>query len=65
MSVELPPLPAPDFRLKWVGGSEYKVTKPNIGDTDVFTADQMREYGRACESAAYERAEPKRTGEAE
>lgn len=41
MTDELPPLPEPAFRLKWVGG-EYKVTKPNIGNTDVYTADQLR-----------------------
>ena len=53
---ELPPLPTPEFLLKWVDGSEYRVTRPNVGDTDVFTADQMREYARAVERAAYERA---------
>lgn len=26
------------------------------GSDDVYTSDQMREYGRACERAAYERA---------
>lgn len=53
---ELPPLPTPEFLLKWVDGSEYRVTRPNVGDTDVFTADQMREYACAVEQAAYERA---------
>ena len=38
---ELGPLPEPAFRLMWVNGA-YKVTKPNIGDTDVYTADQLR-----------------------
>lgn len=37
----LPPLPEPAFRLKWRDGA-YKVTKPHIGDTDVYTADQLR-----------------------
>jgi len=42
---ELPPLPHP-------------VTNALMGDDfeDLYTADQMREYGRACERAAYERA---------
>lgn len=42
---ELPPLPNP-------------VTNALMGDDfeDLYTADQMREYGRACERAAYERA---------
>ena len=34
-------LPEPAFRLKWTG-SAYKVDKPDIGDTDVYTADQLR-----------------------
>lgn len=38
---DLPPLPEPAFRLLWKYG-EYRVTKPNIGDTDVYTADQLR-----------------------
>ena len=36
-------LPEPEFRLKWKDGAYY-VSKPSIGDMDVFTADQMREY---------------------
>ena len=45
MSNELPPLPHP-------------VTNALMGDDfeDLYTADQMREYGRARERAAYERA---------
>lgn len=35
-------LPEPAFRLKWDGSSSsYKVDKPNIGDTDVYTAEQV------------------------
>lgn len=34
-------LPGPAFRLKWHNGL-YWVDKPNIGDTDVYTADQLR-----------------------
>ena len=41
MNDDLPPLPEPAFRLLWKHG-EYRVTKPNIGDTDVYTADQLR-----------------------
>lgn len=45
MSNEVPPLPHP-------------VTNALMGDDfeDLYTADQMREYGRARERAAYERA---------
>ncbi len=36
-------LPEPAFRLTWSGyAAEYKVNRPNIGDTDCYTADQMR-----------------------
>jgi hypothetical protein len=42
--VVLPPLPRP-----FVPGDE-------ANPRDLYTADQMREYGRACERAAYERA---------
>lgn len=34
-------LPEPAFRLKWRNGM-YWVDKPSIGDTDVYTADQLR-----------------------
>jgi len=42
----LPPtvteLPEPAFRLRWNGTrAAYFVNKPDIGDTDVYTADQM------------------------
>ena len=36
-----PQLPEPAFRLKWRDGAYY-VSKPNIGDTDCYTAEQMR-----------------------
>lgn len=36
-------LPEPAFRLRWDGASaSYRVSKPNIGDTDVYTAEQVR-----------------------
>lgn len=39
-AMELPP---PAFRLKWVSRlAAYYVSEPNIGDTDCYTADQMR-----------------------
>lgn len=42
---EYPPLPAPAFQLIWDGGRAlYKVSKPNIGSTEVFTSDQLRAY---------------------
>ena len=34
-------LPEPAFRLKWRNGM-YWVDKPSIGDTDVYTAEQLR-----------------------
>lgn len=43
--MKMPELPKPEFKLLWKSG-EYKVTKPSIGDTDVYTADQMLAYGR-------------------
>ena len=43
---KLPLLPLPDFQLVWIGRALYKVTKPNIGDTDVYTAEQMQAYAR-------------------
>ncbi len=43
----MPPLPEPSFQLVWLTGrAVYKVTKPNIGDTDVFTSDQMHAYAQ-------------------
>ena len=50
-------LPEPAFRLKWKDGAYY-VSKPSIGDTDVFTAEQMREYAKKAveaERADYQR----------
>jgi DNA-binding phage protein len=41
MEADAPELPEPAFRLKWKGGAYY-VSEPNIGDTDCYTADQMR-----------------------
>lgn len=41
MRTEEQELPEPAFRLTW-NGSAYYVSKPNIGDTDCYTADQMR-----------------------
>jgi hypothetical protein len=34
-------LPEPAFRLMWKHGAYY-VDKPEIGDTDVYTAEQVR-----------------------
>lgn len=42
--MNLPPLPDPSFKLVWRSDeARYLVSKPNIGSTDVFTADKMRE----------------------
>ena len=52
----LPPEPA--FRLRWHDdGARYTVSKPNIGDTDVYTADQV--------AAAFERGKAAMQGEIE
>lgn len=43
----MPALPEPSFQLVWLGDrAVYKVTKPNIGNTDVYTADQLRAYAQ-------------------
>lgn len=37
-------MPEPAFQLRWHSvRARYTVSKPHIGDTEVFTADQMRE----------------------
>lgn len=43
----LPTLPKPDFRLLW-NGITYSVSKHGVGATDVYTAAQMRAFGREC-----------------
>lgn len=49
----LPHLPAPDFMLRWDSQrAAYYVSRPNVGDTSVFTADQMRAYGELCRRTA-------------
>ena len=35
-------LPEPAFRLTWCSDGRYRVNKPRIGDTDCYTAEQMR-----------------------
>lgn len=49
-------LPEPDFRLKWRDGAYY-VTKPNIGDTDCYTASTLRETVKGARLKALEEAE--------
>ena len=37
-------MPEPEFRLRWHSiSARYTVSKPDIGDTAVYTATQMRE----------------------
>lgn len=37
-------LPEPAFKLSWIGDkAEYRVSKPRIGNTDVYTPEQVRE----------------------
>lgn len=50
LSDELPPLPAKTL-LRRVMPDDFR-----YGDVIGYTADQMREYGRACERAAYKLA---------
>ena len=46
-------LPEPSFRLVWLSDrAVYKVTKPNIGNTDVYTAEQMHAYASSAVEAA-------------
>ncbi|QIM51587.1 hypothetical protein [Hydrogenophaga crocea] len=49
-AIEAVELPEPAFRLKWRDGM-YWVDKPNIGDTDVYTADQLQSAVRAALAA--------------
>ena len=49
----LPPLPECAFELRWdAERTGYFVSKPSIGDTNVYTADQMQAYARAAIDAA-------------
>lgn len=49
---EAPPaalaVPEPAFRLTWRDG-QYRVSKPNIGDTDCYTTEQVRAMLAAAE----------------
>lgn len=46
-------MPEPAFKLTWRGDlARYFVSKPNIGNTDVFTADQVREVIHAATERA-------------
>lgn len=50
-----PAMPEPAFRLKWrTAGATYVVDKPNIDDTDCYTAEQLQAY--AAQEVARERA---------
>ena len=50
--ITLPPPPPPDFRLTWREDlAEYRVSKPNVGDTDVYTAATVLAYGESCAQA--------------
>lgn len=47
--INLPPLPEPAFNLRWIGKeARYTVSKPNIGDTEVFTREQLEAAQRAA-----------------
>jgi hypothetical protein len=51
-------MPEPSFRLKWIEPlAAYRVSKPNIGDADCYTATQMREAILAATERAAKLAE--------
>jgi hypothetical protein len=53
----LPELPEPEFLLRWDSQrAAYYVSKPQIGDIDVYTADQMRAYAQAAIAKSRESA---------
>jgi len=53
---ELPPLPEPKARLRWDSvNAVYKVNRPNIDSTDIYSDSQMREYAEAAIKATLER----------
>ena len=53
---ELVKMPEPAFKLRWnVYSASYSVNRPNIGDTDCYTADQLRAYGEAVAAAVAKR----------
>lgn len=59
-------LPEPAFRLFWHERSNlYSVSKPNIGDTDVYTADQLRAAVLADRAGRWQPIEtaPQNTGD--
>jgi hypothetical protein len=63
MTIKLPPLPDPSFELVWLQDRGlYKVTKPNIGDTYVYTADQMQAYAIAAIEAYKQQAKQEPVG---
>ncbi len=54
---DLPVVPKESFRLIWDDNrSAYYVSEPRIGDTDVFTKEQMDEYGMQCAKAIHNQA---------
>lgn len=55
MTDKLPPLPEPDFRLKWRDGSYY-VSKPNIETADCYTDATVRSLIAAAMAQALEDA---------
>lgn len=53
----IPPLPNESFRLTWSDArAAYYVDKPRIGDTDVYTKEQVEDYGIKCGNEAIEDA---------
>jgi len=45
---ELAQLPEPRARLRWdAANAVYKVNRPNIDSTDIYSDSQMREYAQA------------------
>lgn len=49
-------MPEPAFQLRWHSvRAAYSVSKPDIGDTEVYTADQMRQAIQAASDLAAKR----------
>jgi len=50
-------MPEPSFRLKWIEPlAAYRVSKPNFGDAECYTATQMREAILAATERAAKKA---------
>lgn len=54
---EIPPVPKEAFRLSWSDArAAYYVSEPRIGDTDVFTREQIEDHGFNVGKAVHNQA---------